>query len=122
MERAVDPTRNYRSSTSNAERGINMGDQKVKDFQPPIEEPREGFSRQEIAEGLDRPDKEEIEGITDQGSYQEPDDSLRRTLRGDETKGNPDDRDVAGATNFKDTAHGREETKNDKAGAANQNG
>ena len=99
-----------------------MDDQKVKDFQPPAEEAREGFSQQEIAEGLDRPDKEEIEGITDQGSYQEPDDSLRRTLRGDETKGDPDDRDVAGATNFKDTAHGREEAKNDKAGAANQNG
>jgi len=99
-----------------------MGEKKVKDYQPPYQEEREGFSSEEIADGLDRPDKEEIADITDEASYRDPDGVLRQTLRGDETKGNPDNRDVAGATDFKDTPQGREETKQDKAGAANQNG
>jgi hypothetical protein len=99
-----------------------MGDQKVKDYQPPYQEEREGFSTEEIAEGLDRPDREEIADITDEASHRDPDGILRQTLRGDETKGNPDNRDIAGATDFEDTPHGREETKNDKAGAANRNG
>ena len=99
-----------------------MGEQKVKDFQPPYQEEREGFGTEELADGLERPDKNEIADITDEASHRDPDGILRQTLRGDETKGNPDDRDIAGATAFEDTAHGREETKNDKAGAANQNG
>ena len=99
-----------------------MGNQKVKDFQPPYQEEREGFSKDEIAEGLDRPGKSEIEVITDEGSLQDPNTVLRQTLRGDETKGDADARDIAGATSFEDTPHGREETKKDQAGAANQNG
>jgi len=99
-----------------------MGDQKVKDYQPPYQEEREGFGTEELADGLDRPDKEEIADITDEASHRDADGILRQTLRGDETKGDPDSRDVAGATDFKDTPHGREETKKDKAGAANQNG
>jgi hypothetical protein len=99
-----------------------MGTQKEKDYQPPYQEEREGFSREEMAEGLDRPSKEEIADITDEASHRDPDGILRQTLRGDETKGDPNNRDVAGATDFEDTPHGREETKNDKAGAANQNG
>jgi len=99
-----------------------MGEQKVKDYQPPYQEERESFSSEEISDGLDRPDKEEIADITDEASHRDSDGILRQTLRGDETKGSPDDRDVAGATDFEDTPHGREETKNDKAGAANRNG
>ncbi len=99
-----------------------MGDQKVKDYQPPFQEDREGFSIEEIAEGLDRPDRSEIKDITDEASHRDSDGVLRQTLRGDETEGDPDSRDVAGATDFKDTPQGREETKQDKAGAANQNG
>jgi len=87
-----------------------MGEQKVKDHQPPYQEEREGLSNREMSD------------VVEEGSYQDPDDVLRQTLRGDETKGNPDERDVAGATDFEDTPHGREETKNDKAGAANRNG
>ena len=87
-----------------------MGDQKVKDHQPPYQEEHEGLSSQEMAD------------LVDEGSYLDPDDVLRQTLRGDESKGDPDERDVAGATDSKDTPHGREDTKNDKAGAANQNG
>src|SRR5688500_1897468 len=99
-----------------------MGDKKVKDFQPPYQEEREGFGTEEIAEGLDRPDRSEIEDITDEASHRDPDGVLRQTLRGDETEGDPNERDVTGATESKDTHHGREETKQDKAGAANQNG
>ena len=99
-----------------------MGDIKVKDHQPPFEEAREGFSTEEISEGLDRPGRSEIEDITDEASHRDADGILRQTLRGDETEGDADERDIAGATAFKDTPHGREETKNDKAGAANQNG
>ena len=99
-----------------------MGEQKVKDFQPPYQEEREGFSSEEVDDGLDRPDKEEIADITAEASHRDADGILRQTLRGDESKGNPDGRDVAGATDFEDTPHGREETKNDKAGAANRNG
>jgi hypothetical protein len=99
-----------------------MGDTKTKDFQPPYQEEREGLSQAETAGDADRPGKEDIKNITDEASHRDADGILRQTLRGDETKGNPDERDVAGATEFKDTPHGREETKNDKAGAANQNG
>jgi len=87
-----------------------MGDKKVKDHQPPYQEEREGLSSGQIKK------------ITEESGYNDSDGVLRQTLRDDETKGNPDDRDVAGATGFEDTPHGREETKNDKAGAANQNG
>jgi len=99
-----------------------MGEQKVKDYQPPYQEEREGFGIEEIADGLDRPGRKEIADITDEASHRDADGILRQTLRGDETKGDPDSRDVAGATDFEDTPQGREETKKDKAGAANQNG
>jgi len=99
-----------------------MGENRTKDFQPPYQEERESFSTAEVAEGLDRPNKEEIKDITDQASHRDADGVLRQTLRGDETKGDPDSRDTVGATDSKDTPQGREETKQDKAGAANQNG
>ena len=99
-----------------------MGEKKVKDFQPPYQEEREGFSTEEVADGLDRPGRSEIADITDEASHRDADGVLRQTLRGDETEGDADERDVAGAPAFQDTPHGREETKNDKAEAANQNG
>ena len=46
----------------------------------------------------------------------------RQTLRGDETKGNPDNRDHAGSADSKDTPQGREESKNDSQNKANLNG
>ena len=73
-----------------------MGDQKTKDFQPPYQEEREGFSTEERAEGLDRPGRSEIKDITDEASHRDEDGVLRQTLRGDETKGDADERDVAG--------------------------
>ena len=57
---------------------------------------RENWSAQELAE---------------QSANQEPDETLRKVLRGDESKGNPDNRDVVGAVNSDETPHGREENK-----------
>jgi hypothetical protein len=97
-------------------------DNKVKDFQPPYQDEREELSSKEVTEGSDRPGRAEIKDITDEASHRDADGVLRQTLRGDETEGDPNERDIAGDPGFENTPHGREETKNDKAGAANQNG
>lgn len=57
-------------------------------------------------------DEWEASEIADQSSNEQPDETMRKVLRGDESKGNPDDRDVVGGTEFIDTQHGREEAKN----------
>lgn len=49
--------------------------------------------------------------IEDQASQPDRDQIHRQTRRGDETKGDPDERDVAGATDHEDTPHGWEERK-----------
>ena len=51
------------------------------------------------------------EEIADQASKPDHDQIHRQPLRGDETKGDPDERDVAGAVDHEDTPHGREERK-----------
>jgi hypothetical protein len=99
-----------------------MGEKKEKDLQPPYQKEREGFSGSDIVDGTAKPGKSEIEAITEEAGYRDSDGILRQTLRGDESEGDPDDRDVAGATASEDTPQGREETKNNKSGAANQNG
>ncbi|MEP7149134.1 MAG: hypothetical protein ABI857_09650 [Acidobacteriota bacterium] len=76
---------------------------------------------EELNDKAGHPDISEVKDIVDQAGYRD-DSLLRQTLRGDETRGDADARDVAGATDFDDMPHGREETKNDKAGAPNQNG
>ena len=55
------------------------------------------------------------EEMAEQASYQEHDQFDRLTRRGDETKGDPDERDVAGAIDHEDTPHGWEERKHDVA-------
>lgn len=81
-----------------------------------------GNNKDDSVEKVGQPDRSEIEDITNEASLGDADTILRQTLRGDETKGDPNDRDHAGATRFEDTPHGREETKKDGAGAAKQNG
>ncbi len=49
--------------------------------------------------------------IADQASKPDYDQIFRQPRRGDETKGNPDTRDVTGATDHEDTPHGSEERK-----------
>jgi len=51
------------------------------------------------------------EEISGESVNQLPDEIARQFLRGDETSGNPDDRDVVGASDTINTPQGREETK-----------
>lgn len=97
-------------------------EKKVKDYQPPFQDEREGLSVDQLEGNPQGWDKEDIKDITDEASNRDADGILRQTLRGDETKGNPDERDIAGATDYADTPQGREETKSDKTGKANVNG
>lgn len=49
--------------------------------------------------------------IIDEASRPDVDAVQRQILRGDESEGNPDNRDVAGALDFEETPHGGEERK-----------
>lgn len=53
------------------------------------------------------------EEIAEQASQPDEDQIFRQPRRGDESKGDPDDRDVAGALDHEDTPHGREERKHE---------
>ena len=64
----------------------------------------------------------DVKKLNEEGSNQESDDTLRRTLRGNENKGNPDERDIVGSVDSDETPHGREETKTNKRSKANSNG
>lgn len=62
-------------------------------------------------------DKWDAETISDESVNQTPDEIVRQVLRGDESKGEADNRDTAGASKSNDTPQGREETKKkDKVG------
>ncbi len=63
-----------------------------------------------------------IDELAEQSSQISGDQIQRQVLRGDETKGDPDERDNAGSVDSKDTPQGREEAKPDHKGAANDNG
>ena len=67
-------------------------------------------------------DRKTIDDINQEASQADSDDIVRRSLRGDETKGDPDERDIAGRVRSTDTPQGREEAKNDKDHKANTNG
>lgn len=54
-------------------------------------------------------DKLSTDEIIDQGSRPDGDAIRRQIRRGDETKGDADDRDVAGALDYEETPHGGEE-------------
>ena len=51
------------------------------------------------------------EEISDESTNLPSDEIQRQLLRGDETKGNADNRDVTGSVNSNETPQGREETK-----------
>ncbi len=92
---------------------------KEKDMQPPYQDEREGVSTGETAgdrEGWD------VEKLGDEASQKNTDEIQRETLRGDESQGDADDRDIAGNVDRSETWQGREEAKNDRPGKANANG
>ncbi len=51
------------------------------------------------------------EAISEEAANEQPDDILRKVLRGDETGGDPNERDIAGGVESGDTPHGNEEIK-----------
>ena len=53
-----------------------------------------------------------IEEINEQSVNKPSDEMTREFLRGDETEGNPNERDVVGGVKTIDTPQGREEAKN----------
>ena len=61
------------------------------------------------------------EEIAEQASKPDHDQIYRQPRRGDETKGDPDNRDVAGAVDHEDTPHGREERKHQVEKEAERN-
>ncbi len=54
----------------------------------------------------------DAEDIAKESANKSSDEIVRQMRRGDESKGSPDNRDVAGGVESADTPHGREETKN----------
>ncbi len=56
------------------------------------------------------------EKVAEEATNKEDDEIMRQMLRGDETKGNPDERDVAGSVDSDETPHGSEEAKKKKYG------
>jgi hypothetical protein len=92
---------------------------KGKDMQPPYQKEREGLSVDEIGENKEGWELDEVAG---EASQKDEDEIQRQALRGDETKGNPDNRDNAGNVDSKETPQGREEAKNDIKDKANANG
>ncbi len=57
------------------------------------------------------------EKISEEGANEQSDDTLRRMLRGDETIGDADERDIAGGVESADTPQGSEEVKTNIKGS-----
>lgn len=49
--------------------------------------------------------------LSEESSNKEPDEILRETLRGDETEGDANERDITGRVNSNETPQGREEAQ-----------
>jgi len=93
--------------------------EKEKDMQPPFQDERENISTGEAEGGREGWD---VEKLGDEASQKDTDEIQRQTLRGDETKGDANERDIAGSPDRNETWQGREEAKNDTKGKANVNG
>lgn len=63
-----------------------------------------------------------VDELHQESSNEMPDETLRKTLRGDEESGDPNDRDAVGNIDSNETPQGREEAKNDTKDKANTNG
>jgi hypothetical protein len=56
-------------------------------------------------------DEWSVEQLSEESSNQMPDEILRQVLRGDESKGDADSRDILGSSQTVDTPQGREQAK-----------
>lgn len=63
-----------------------------------------------------------IKELAAEASLTDEDQIQRQVLRDDESKGDPDERDLAGAIDADETPHGREDTKTVLKREANKNG
>ena len=59
----------------------------------------------------------QAEKIAEEAANRQSDEITREFLRGDETEGNPDERDIAGSIPSDETPRGREETKYQTGGS-----
>lgn len=67
----------------------------------------------EETSNVEREDRN-IEKIADEAANKSADETLRQVLRGDESRGDADERDVVGSSASIDTPQGREEAKNNQ--------
>lgn len=58
----------------------------------------------------------DIQKLAEEATNEQPDDILRKILRGNEEDGNGDDLDIAGSVDSSETPHGREENKKVEGG------
>ncbi len=56
-------------------------------------------------------DEWSAEQLSEESSNQMPDEIFRQVLRGDESKGDPESRDILGSSQIVDTPQGREQAK-----------
>ena len=54
-----------------------------------------------------------VEELVEESANQPADETLRQVLRGDESKGDADERDIVGSADGGETPQGREEAKKD---------
>lgn len=64
----------------------------------------------------------DVKDLAAEASLTDEDQIQRQVLRGDESKGDPDERDIAGAVDADETPHGGEDTKTVQKREANNNG
>ena len=92
--------------------------EKVENSKSPSHDHRDGVSRGDEGQR----DEWNVKELADEASQIDENEIQRQLRRGDETKGDAEERDIAGRSASKDTPQGREEAKNDLKGKANTNG
>lgn len=92
--------------------------EKVDNSKSPSQDERDGVSQGNEGQR----DEWSVKELADEASQIDENEIQRQLRRGNETKGDAEDRDIAGRSASKDTPQGREEAKNDIKGKANTNG
>ncbi len=63
-----------------------------------------------------------VQEVAEESVNQSSDEITRQVLRGDEAKGDADERDIVGGVDSNDTPHGREEAKKNETRGETENG
>ncbi len=92
--------------------------EKVENSKSPSQDQRDGVSQGDEGQR----DEWSVKELADEASQIDENEIQRQLRRGDETKGDAEERDIAGRSASRDTPQGREEAKNDIKGKANTNG